>query len=204
MYFYDYYFDRYGNVIFALFVDVSFRYPGQTDEKGLKKISFYVAPGTTTGTIRHTKVDLCGKSYGSPMLAIVGPSGAGKTTVARLLFRFYDPTSGDILCISSVLCQWCYIFRIFNIYAGTVKLDGHDISKYKQESVRGAIGIVPQDTVLFNDTILYNIQYGRRDASFEEVTMPVLCEMSRQVICFLHAGGGSSGSSPDKRFYRNS
>lgn len=52
---------------------------------------------------------------------------------------------------------------------GTVKLDGHDISKYKQESVRGAIGIVPQDTVLFNDTILYNIQYGRRDASFEEV-----------------------------------
>ena len=48
-------------------------------------------------------------------------------------------------------------------------LDGHDISQFTQESVRGAIGIVPQDTILFNDTILYNIQYGRRDASFAEV-----------------------------------
>ena len=62
--------------------------------------------------------------------------------------------------------QWHHISIL-----GTVKLDGHDISQYTQESVRGAIGIVPQDTVLFNDTILYNIQYGRRDASFEEVSV---------------------------------
>lgn len=54
-------------------------------------------------------------------------------------------------------------------FLGIVKLDGHDISQFTQESVRGAIGIVPQDTVMFNDTILYNIQYGRRDATFAEV-----------------------------------
>ncbi|HEX6073004.1 MAG TPA: ABC transporter ATP-binding protein/permease [Sphingomicrobium sp.] len=76
-------------------------------------------------------------------LAIVGPSGAGKSTIARLLYRFYDPTAGRIL------------------------IDGEDISKITQKSLRAAIGIVPQDTVLFNDTIGYNIAYGRGEASLE-------------------------------------
>ena len=78
-------------------------------------------------------------------VAIVGPSGAGKSTVSRLLYRFYDVSSGRIL------------------------IDGQDIREVGQESLRAAIGIVPQDTVLFNDTIGYNIRYGRWDASEEEV-----------------------------------
>ena len=73
--------------------------------------------------------------------AIVGPSGAGKSTIARLLYRFYDPTGGRIL------------------------IDGQDIAEVDQKSLRAAIGIVPQDTVLFNDTIGYNIGYGRDGAS---------------------------------------
>jgi ATP-binding cassette subfamily B protein len=79
------------------------------------------------------------------MLAIVGPTGAGKSTISRLMFRFYDVTSGRIT------------------------IDGADIRDVTQESVRAAIGVVPQDTVLFNDTILYNIAYGRPDASEDEV-----------------------------------
>ena len=78
-------------------------------------------------------------------VAIVGPSGAGKSTIARLLYRFYDVTGGRIL------------------------IDGQDVREVTQESVRAAIGIVPQDTVLFNDTIGYNIRYGRWDASEEDV-----------------------------------
>ena len=78
-------------------------------------------------------------------LAIVGPSGAGKSTIARLLFRFYDVSRGQIL------------------------ISGQDIAGVTQQSLREAIGIVPQDTVLFNDTILYNIQYARPGASFDEV-----------------------------------
>jgi ABC-type transport system involved in Fe-S cluster assembly fused permease/ATPase subunit len=78
-------------------------------------------------------------------VAIVGPSGAGKSTISRLLFRFYDPNAGGIL------------------------IDGQDISAITQASLRAAIGIVPQDTVLFNDTIFYNIAYGRPGASVEEV-----------------------------------
>ena len=77
--------------------------------------------------------------------AIVGPSGAGKSTIARLLFRFYDPWSGRIL------------------------IDGQDISEVRQKSLRAAIGIVPQDSVLFNDTVGYNIAYGREGASADEV-----------------------------------
>ena len=73
-------------------------------------------------------------------IAIVGPSGAGKSTVSRLLFRFYEVTGGRIL------------------------IDGQDIRKVTQTSLRAAIGMVPQDTVLFNDTIRYNIRYGRWDA----------------------------------------
>jgi ATP-binding cassette subfamily B protein len=77
--------------------------------------------------------------------AIVGPSGAGKSTIARLLFRFYDVTGGR------------------------VTIDGQDIRDVTQASLRGAIGIVPQDTVLFNDSIGYNIAYGREGASETEV-----------------------------------
>ena len=78
-------------------------------------------------------------------VAIVGPSGAGKSTISRLLFRFYDVTGGRIL------------------------IDGQDIRGITQQSLRAAIGMVPQDTVLFNDTIRYNIRYGRWDASDAEV-----------------------------------
>ncbi|GAA4249661.1 ATP-binding cassette domain-containing protein [Azospirillum formosense] len=78
-------------------------------------------------------------------VAIVGPSGAGKSTIGRLLFRFYDVSGGGIL------------------------IDGQDIREVTQQSLRGAIGIVPQDTVLFNDTVYYNIAYGRPGASPAEV-----------------------------------
>lgn len=78
-------------------------------------------------------------------VAIVGPSGAGKSTISRLLFRFYD------------------------VQSGSVSIDGHDVRDVTQESLRKVIGMVPQDTVLFNDTIAYNIRYGRPDATTEEV-----------------------------------
>ena len=78
-------------------------------------------------------------------LAIVGPSGAGKSTISRLLFRFYDVTEGAIL------------------------IDGQNIADVQQASLRAAIGVVPQDTVLFNDTLKYNIAYGRPSASEEEI-----------------------------------
>ncbi len=78
-------------------------------------------------------------------VAVVGASGAGKSTLSRLLFRFYDATNGKI------------------------EIDGQDIRDVSQSSLRGAIGIVPQDTVLFNDTIYYNIAYGRTNASPAEV-----------------------------------
>jgi len=78
-------------------------------------------------------------------LAIVGPSGAGKSTISRLLFRFYEPQGGRIM------------------------IDGQDILAVTQKSLRAAIGMVPQDTVLFNDSIGYNIRYGRWEASDAEV-----------------------------------
>jgi ATP-binding cassette subfamily B protein len=77
--------------------------------------------------------------------AIVGPSGAGKSTIARLLYRFYDPS------------------------AGRITIDGQDIAEVEQSSLRAAIGIVPQDTVLFNDTIGYNIGYGRGSATQADI-----------------------------------
>jgi len=95
------------------------------DREILKGISFSVPPGR--------------------MLAIVGPTGAGKSTISRLLFRFYDVTSGRIL------------------------VDGQPINDVTQGSLRAAIGVVPQDTVLFNDTIRYNIAYGRPGASEAEI-----------------------------------
>jgi len=78
-------------------------------------------------------------------LAVVGPSGAGKSTLARLMYRFYDPSAGRIL------------------------IDGQPIAEVTQRSLRSSIGIVPQDTVLFNDTIGYNIAYGRGEASRQEI-----------------------------------
>ncbi len=78
-------------------------------------------------------------------VAVVGPSGAGKSTISRLLFRFYDLSGGRIL------------------------IDDQDIAKVTQKSLRQAIGMVPQDTVLFNDTIRYNIRYGRWEATDAEV-----------------------------------
>ncbi len=91
---------------------------------------------------------LKGVSFSVPpgkTVAIVGPSGAGKSTISRLLFRFYDTSGGRVL------------------------VEGRDVREVAQESLRQAIGVVPQDTVLFNDTIAYNIAYGRPGATFEEV-----------------------------------
>ena len=107
------------------FEDIHFHYPEQPVEKGLKGVSFIVEPGTTT--------------------AIVGSTGAGKTTISRLLFRFYDPVGGRVM------------------------IDHKDIKVHTQKSTRKLVGIVPQDTVLFNDSIMYNIRYGRMDATDEEV-----------------------------------
>ena len=78
-------------------------------------------------------------------LALVGPSGSGKSTILRLLFRFYD------------------------LQHGTILLDDQNIQTMKQSSLRNHIGVVPQDTVLFNDTIQYNIRYGRPNATDGEV-----------------------------------
>jgi ATP-binding cassette subfamily B protein len=111
----------------------------------------------SSGTIRFENVGfayepsrriLKGISFEVPAgktVAVVGPSGAGKSTISRLLFRFYDLLGGRIL------------------------IDGQDIAEVTQKSLRQAIGMVPQDTVLFNDTIRYNIRYGRWEATDAEV-----------------------------------
>jgi ATP-binding cassette, subfamily B, heavy metal transporter len=115
------------------------------------------ALAVANGTIRFEDVSfaydpdrriLNGISFDVPAgktVAVVGPSGAGKSTISRLLFRFYDLSGGRIL------------------------IDGQDIAKVTQNSLRRSIGMVPQDTVLFNDTIRYNIRYGRWEASDAEV-----------------------------------
>ena len=115
------------------------------------------ALAVSDGVIRFNNVDfsydversiLKGLDFEVPAgqtVAIVGPSGAGKSTISRLIYRFYDVTGGSI------------------------SIDGQDVREVTQKSLRAAVGMVPQDTVLFNDTIRYNIRYGRPDASDEEV-----------------------------------
>ena len=123
--------DRPGSLVFphggpaaeVQFEDVRFGY--RPDREILRGVSFTAAPGTK--------------------LAVVGPTGAGKSTISRLLFRFYD------------------------VDGGAVRLDGVDVRDMTQQSLRAAIGVVPQDTVLFNDTIRYNIAYGRPGATDAEV-----------------------------------
>jgi len=105
------------------FDNVGFRY--EADRAILRNVSFDILPGQT--------------------VAVVGPTGAGKSTLSRILFRFYDIESGD------------------------VKLDGHSLKDITQDSLRRSIGIVPQDTVLFNDTIGYNIGYANPGARHGEI-----------------------------------
>jgi len=105
------------------FEQVSFNY--DPERAILRDVDFSIPPGKT--------------------VAVVGTTGAGKSTLARLLYRFYDVSSGSI------------------------RIDGQDIREVTQDSLRAAIGIVPQDTVLFNDTIYYNIAYGRPTATREEI-----------------------------------
>ncbi len=106
-----------------VFKDVWFSY--NPDRDILKGVSFKVKGGTT--------------------LAIVGETGSGKSTIAKLLFRFFDPKQGEIL------------------------IDGQEIRDVTQDSLRKSVGVVPQDTVLFNDTVFYNILYGNPNASKEDV-----------------------------------
>jgi ATP-binding cassette, subfamily B, heavy metal transporter len=127
------------------FRDVVFGYG--PDRTILDGVSFKIAPGQT--------------------LAIVGSSGAGKSTVSRLLFRFYDVNSGSVL------------------------IDGQDIRGVTQKSLRASIGIVPQDTVLFNDTIRYNIEYGRPGATEEEIFRAARLAKIHDFIVGLPQGYGT-------------
>jgi ABC-type transport system involved in Fe-S cluster assembly fused permease/ATPase subunit len=124
------------------FDDVAFSYDAKREI--LKGVSFEVAPGKT--------------------IAIVGASGAGKSTISRLLFRFYDVTGGAI------------------------RIDGQDIRDVTQASLRAAIGMVPQDTVLFNDTIYYNIAYGRPGATPAEVEQAARVAQIHDFIMSLPEG----------------
>ena len=121
------------------FRNVSFHY--KPERQILKDISFEITPGQT--------------------VAIVGPTGSGKTTIMRLLFRFFDVTEGSIL------------------------FDGQEIKYVSQNSLRKQIGVVPQDTVLFNDSIEANIRYAKPEASLDEVkNASKLAEIDAQIMQF--------------------
>lgn len=104
---------------------------------------------------------------GGKTLAIVGPSGSGKSTISRLLFRFYD------------------------VGQGAIRIDGQDVRDISQETLRAAIGVVPQDTVLFNDTIKYNIAYGRDGASEDEIIEAAKAAQIHDFITALPEGYGT-------------
>ncbi|MBI3705762.1 MAG: ABC transporter ATP-binding protein/permease [Rhizobiales bacterium] len=138
-------------------IDIEIMFTILSREPEIKDVPDAAPLKVTSGTVRFENVAfsyeperriLKGISFEVPAgqtVAVVGPSGAGKSTISRLLFRFYDLAGGRIL------------------------IDGQDIAKVTQTSLRQAIGMVPQDTVLFNDTIRYNIRYGRWEASDAEV-----------------------------------
>jgi len=126
----------------VVFDDVHFAY--EPERQILQGVSFAVPAGQT--------------------FAVVGPSGGGKSTLARLLFRFYDVTSG------------------------TIRIDGRDIRDYTQTSLRAAIAIVPQDTVLFNDTLEFNLRYGHPGASDEELQAAIRAARLDQFIAKLPQG----------------
>ena len=124
--------------------NVKFAYPSRPDEAVLDNISFDVAAGET--------------------VALVGPSGAGKTTVFSLMLRFYDPA------------------------AGSIRLDGTDIANARLDDVRGRIGIVPQETVIFSATAMENIRYGRLEATDEEVIEAAKAAMADEFLTPLPEG----------------
>ena len=138
-------------------IDIEMMFSILSREPEIKDVAAAPPLKVSNGTIRFENVAfsyeperriLKGISFEVPAgkrVAVVGPSGAGKSTISRLLFRFYDLAGGRIL------------------------IDGQDIAKVSQASLRKVIGMVPQDTVLFNDTIRYNIRYGRWEASDAEV-----------------------------------
>ena len=97
-------------------------------------------------------------------MAIVGSTGSGKSTIGRLLFRFYDVSAGQLL------------------------IDGQDVREVTQKSLHAAIGVVPQDTVLFNDTIRYNIAYGRDGATEDDIVEAARAAQIHDFIASLPEG----------------